>query len=134
RMPDEATVAAVSPAEAAGEIRRQYAEWHGAPAARGEAAGAAPSEAVAGTQRPGRLKLVTPSESASVGTTPGAKSGEVTALHGRVHDLEGQLAESKRLLQLKDADLAHLQSQLAAKQTPPPAPAPPAAPAPSAAP
>jgi pilus assembly protein FimV len=144
RMPDAATVAAVSPSEASSEIRRQYDEWHAAAAARGEAA-AAPGEATAAAQQPGRLKLVTPSESASVGTTPGAKSGEVAALQGRVHDLEGQLAESKRLLELKDADLARLQSQLAAKQAQPapapeaaaprpPAAAPAAAPPPAAAP
>jgi pilus assembly protein FimV len=137
RMPDAATVAAVSPTEAGSEIRRQYAEWHGAPASRGEAAAPAPSEATAAAQQPARLKLVTPTETASVGTTPGAKSGEVAALQGRVHDLEGQLSESKRLLQLKDADLARMQSQLAAKQTPAPPPAreaAPPAPAPSAAP
>ncbi|MBV8496130.1 MAG: hypothetical protein JO361_05030, partial [Gammaproteobacteria bacterium] len=33
-----------------------------------------------------------------------------------VHDLEAQLAESKRLLEMKNADLARLQAQLAAKQ------------------
>jgi pilus assembly protein FimV len=55
----------------------------------------------------------------------------VGALQGRVHDLEGQLAESKRLLELKNADLARLQAQLAAKQganAPAPAPATEAAP------
>jgi pilus assembly protein FimV len=61
-----------------------------------------------------------------VGATPGAApSAEVGQLQGRVHDLEGQLAESKRLLDLKNADLAHLQEQLAAKQGQPAAPAPP---------
>jgi pilus assembly protein FimV len=138
RMPDAASVDAVSPTEASAEIRRQYAEWHGAAGSPGKAA-AAPGE-VASAAQPGRLKLVTPSESASVGTTPGAKSGEVTALQGRVHDLEGQLAQSKRLLEMKDADLARLQAQLAANEAAarsapapkatPPAAAPPVAAAP----
>src|SRR5256714_3566098 len=120
RIPDAAQAAAVSPSEAAAEIRRQYAAWRTSTAA-------APSG-----ERPGRLKLVTPSESPSLGVTPGAApSAEVGQLQGRVHDLEGQLAESKRLLELKNADLAHLQEQLAAKHAPPPAApaAPPAAPA-----
>ena len=50
RMPDAATAAAVSPAAAAAEIRRQYAAWRGS-------AGGAPESAAA---QSGRLKLVTP--------------------------------------------------------------------------
>src|SRR5256885_4126282 len=122
RIPDAAQAAAVSPSEAAAEIRRQYAAWR-------TSNPAAPSG-----ERPGQLKLVTPSESPSLGVTPGAApSAEVGQLQGRVHDLEGQLAESKRLLELKNADLAHLQQQLAARQAPPPA-APAAPPAAEAAP
>src|SRR2546429_130835 len=104
------------PAEAAAEIRRQYAAWR--------SSGGAPT-ASSGAQA-GRLKLVTPSESASVGATPGASSGaEVSRLQGQVHDLEGQLAESKRLLELKNAELARLQSELAAKRAAAAAPPPP---------
>jgi pilus assembly protein FimV len=120
RMPDAATAAAVPPAQASAEIRRQYAAWR-------ESAG---GEAPAATA-PGRLKLVPPSAGASVGTTPAAPNADATALQGRVHDLESQLADSKRLLEMKNAELARLQSQLAAKQgaaaTPPPA-TPPATP------
>ena len=116
RIPDAETAAAVSPTEAASEIRRQYAAWRGAPAA--------PAESAA-TEQAGRLKLVTPSESASAGAAPGASAGESGAAQGRVRDLENQLAESKRLLEMKDAELARMQAQLAAKQNPEPAPAPP---------
>ncbi len=119
RIPDAAQAAAVSPSDAGAEIRRQYAAWRTATGAPAAPAG----------ERPGQLKLVTPSESPSVGATPGAApSAEVNQLQGRVHDLEGQLAESKRLVELKNADLARLQAQLAAKQAAQPAP--PAAPAP----
>src|SRR5580692_10200373 len=92
-----------------------------------------------GTAMPGRLKLVTPSQGASAGgVTPGSPGSEVTALQGKVKDLEGQLAEQKRLLDLKSADLSRMQAQLAAKQNgasaPAPAPTPAPAPAPTPAP
>ena len=139
RIPDATTATAISPREANVEIRRQYAAWRGS--------SGAPTASAGGTQ-PGRLRLVTPSEGASVATSPGAER-EAQALQGRVHELEGQLAESKnqlaeskRLLELKNADLARMQAQLAAKasQPPPraptpeavrPPPAPPPAPAPA---
>ncbi|HVN46257.1 MAG TPA: FimV/HubP family polar landmark protein [Steroidobacteraceae bacterium] len=129
RIPDAETAAAVSPSEAASEIRRQYAAWRGPSATGGESPAA---------EQPGRLKLVTPSESASAGAAPGAAAGESAALQGRVKELEGQLAESKRLLEMKDAELARMQAQLAAKQqgaqpAPAPAPSPVAAPPPPAA-
>jgi pilus assembly protein FimV len=125
RIPDAATAAAVSPGDASAEIRRQYAAWRG---------GSAP-EANASTAQPGRLKLVTPNEGAAAGTSSaGASTAEVSALKNQVSDLQGQLSEAKRLLDLKNADLARLQAQIAAKQgtqAAPPAPektAPPPAP------
>jgi pilus assembly protein FimV len=123
RIPDASTAAAVSPGDAAAEIRRQYAAWRGGSAA----------ETSASTAQPGRLKLVTPTEGAAAASTAGASGAAVSALKNQVSDLQGQLAEAKRLLDLKNADLARLQSQLAAKQgtqaappaethAPPPAP------------
>ena len=130
RIPDAQAAAAISASDASGEIRRQYAAWRGATPAE-------PAEAAA--VKPGRLKLVTPSESASAGASPGASGGESAALQGRVHELEGQLAESKRLLEMKDAELARMQAQLAAKQgekaaPPSQAAAPPSAPSTAVAP
>ena len=106
RMPDAAAVNAVSPGEALTEIRRQTAAWRST------------SSTTPGTasEQPGRLKLVTPSESPAAGASPAGASAQVNALQGRVNDLEAQIAESKRLLALRDADLARLQAQLAAKQ------------------
>ncbi|MDB6092171.1 MAG: hypothetical protein JWN85_4955, partial [Gammaproteobacteria bacterium] len=122
RIPGSSEVSAVSPTAAATEIRRQYAAWRG---------GAAPDGASPGKE-PGQLRLVTPSDPASAGAS-GASSGEVKALQGRVHDLEGQLSESKRLLQMRNAELADMQSKLAGAKAQPPA-RPPAAPEPQAAP
>ncbi|MDB6046530.1 MAG: hypothetical protein JWM63_5081 [Gammaproteobacteria bacterium] len=114
RIPANSEVAAVSPATAATEIRRQYAAWRGSAAPEGASSG----------KEAGQLRLVTPSEPASAGTTAGASSGEVKALQGRVHDLEGQLSESKRLLEMRNAELADMQAKLAAAKSPSPAPQP----------
>ncbi len=132
RIPDASAAAAISPADATAEINRQTAAWRST-AAPEAGAGAAAAPAASQGPQPGHLRLVTPSETASAGTA--ANSAEVNELKGRVHDLEGQLAESKRLLDLKNQDLARLQSELAAKQAaakaPPPAPTPAPAPPPA---
>ena len=127
RIPEAAAAEAVTPAEANAEIERQFAAWRSNTRAAGAGAG---TSAGRGSQ-PGRLHLVTPAEGASAGAGTEANSAEVGALKGRVHDLEGQLAESKRLLDLKNQDLARLQSELAAKQAPATAPAPAPAPLPA---
>ncbi|HXZ58846.1 MAG TPA: FimV/HubP family polar landmark protein [Steroidobacteraceae bacterium] len=138
RIPDAAQAQAIPPAEATAEINRQFAAWRStaAPAAAAGETAAAPASGAAQASQAGRLRLVTPSETASAGTGTAANSAQVSALKGRVQELEGQLAESKRLLDLKNQDLARLQSELAAKQTakaptPPPAPVPAPAPAPA---
>ena len=130
RIPEGSAVSAISPSEANGEIRRQYAAWRSNTPATAEAAPAA---------EPGHLRLVTPTESNSAGA---ANAAETKALQGRVKDLEGQLSESKRLLEMRNAELAQLQAKLqnankpaapaAAPAPPPPAPAPPVAAAPPA--
>jgi pilus assembly protein FimV len=135
RIPEAQQAAEISPSVAGSEIHRQYVAWRGAAgtaaaAAAPGAAAAAPAPAPA-PEQPGRLRLVTPAQSASAGSATGASGAEVAQLQGRVHDLEGQLAESKRLLDLKNADLARLQAELAQKQAgqaaaAPPAPAQPA--------
>jgi pilus assembly protein FimV len=122
RMPDAAAVAAVSPTQASAEIRRQYAAWRG---------GAGASETAAAGE-PGHLRLVSPTEPG--GTATGTDTAQVKALQGRVHDLEGQLSEQKRLLEMRNAELADLQQKLAAKQgakAPASEPTPASAPAPA---
>jgi pilus assembly protein FimV len=119
RIPENSDVSAISPSEANGEIRRQYAAWRSS-----APAGSSPAA------EPGRLRLVTPTESDSAGA--GGSNADTKALQGRVKELEGQLSESKRLLELRNAELARLQSQVegAGKGAPPaptPAPTPPVA-------
>jgi pilus assembly protein FimV len=125
RIPDSSDVAAISPATAATEIRRQYAAWRGSTGA----------ETASSGKQSGQLHLVTPSEDGVGPETSASSAPEVKALQGRVHDLEGQLSDSKRLVQLRDTQLADLQARLAAKGAAPPAAEPPApAQAPAAAP
>src|SRR6266404_4351299 len=88
RIPETSDVSAISPSEANGEIRRQYAAWRST----------APEGGSSAAAEPGRLRLVTPSESGSVGT--GGLNPETKALQGRVKELEGQLNDSKRLLEM----------------------------------
>ncbi len=115
RMPENSDVSAISPAEANGEIRRQYAAWRSSAPAAGSSTSA----------EPGRLRLVTPTESNSAG--PGGSNTETKALQGRVKDLEGQLSDSKRLLEMRNAELAQLQSRLEGAGKAAPSPTPPVA-------
>ncbi len=131
RIPDASDAAAIPPAEASAEIRRQYAAWRG-----GAAAPAAAAE------KPGRLKLVTPSENApaAANATPqaptAAGSPPASAKAGSAAAQQAAANEAKRLLELKNQELARIQAQEAAKQAaakPAPAAPPPAAITPPAA-
>jgi pilus assembly protein FimV len=112
QLPDEAALAAIGPAEARSEVGSQYRSWSGNRGTGG-----------------GKLRLVPPSEPGT-GTATGAAPGETAALQKQVTTLQGQLAESQRMLELKNAELARLQKQLGQANAPvttAPAPPPPAA-------
>jgi pilus assembly protein FimV len=154
-LPGDTEIDAISPGEASSEVRRQYSTWAGSHGA------ATSARAGNGEAASGQLHLVPPQEAAKTPSTaapgaPGAAGanagaagggGNNAALTQRVQDLEAQLAESQRLLQLRNADLAAMQARAAqnaannaaatAPATPTPAPKVPApaaqpAPAPSA--
>ncbi|HEX7417257.1 MAG TPA: FimV/HubP family polar landmark protein, partial [Steroidobacteraceae bacterium] len=114
RMPDDSQVAAVSASEALAQVRQDQSAWRGHAAAGTSSGGGAASSA--------RLRLVPPTEgAASAGATAAATSGvgaDAAALKGRVKDLESQLAESKRLLDLRNAELANLQAKLGGAKAP----------------
>ena len=111
RVPGADDIAALNQREAMGEVHRQMDAWRTAGGA------AAPS---------GHLRLVTPSAGGG-GTVAGngSANSEDQALKDRVKDLEGQLAESKRLIDIRNQELAALQKKLGVPATPPAA-APPA--------
>ena len=119
RVPSADEVAGVSASEASGEIRQQNAAWRSATGAADE----------------GRLKLVTPPEEEGESATAPQSSGRV---EGQIDSLEKDIAEQRRLLELRNQELADLQQKLAearaqeqaapAPAQPEPAPAEPAEP------
>jgi pilus assembly protein FimV len=119
RVPNADEIAALNQTEAMGEVRRQMSAWRS-----GEGAASASS---------GRLRLVTPTSGGSAtgagnanAANPTGSSADTQALKDRVKDLEGQLAESKRLIDIRNNELSALQRKLGVPATPPAA-APPAA-------
>jgi len=121
RVPGADEIAALNQTEAMSEVRRQMDSWRGT-------SGAEPS---------GHLRLVTPGAGGgtSNSVSDSASSGEAQALKGRVKDLEGQLADAHRLLDLKNNELSELQRKLGAPvTTPAPTPQPQTATAPAPAP
>ncbi len=100
RIPASSDVAAISAAAAADEVARQYRQWSGSADAAGSDAG-------------GRLRLVTPDQG-SAATSPATAVPAVspaadTELQDRLQRLEAELAETRRLLEVRNAELATLQ-------------------------
>jgi pilus assembly protein FimV len=112
RVPGADEIAALNQSEAVSEVRRQMDTWRGA----------------AGGESGGHLRLVTPSAGggAAGGGNANVANAEAQALRDRVKDLEGQLAESHRLIDIRNSELSALQRKLgAAAAAPTPAPSPP---------
>jgi pilus assembly protein FimV len=104
RIPPVAELAALSAANATDEVRRQNEAWQGASAA---------------TPEP-RLVLVPPSDAPVDSAEPrgasanAASNGEITALQNQVSALEAELQDNERILELRNSELAALQSRLSA--------------------
>jgi pilus assembly protein FimV len=102
RVPDADELQRLSSGEATAEVRRQNQDWRGA------------TQEDAGT-----LRLVPPpdagEEMAQAGTGTGDRGVAADAsgaeLRGRVEQLERELAESRRLIELRDEQLQNLQQQ-----------------------
>jgi pilus assembly protein FimV len=124
RVPGADDIAALNQAEAISEVHRQMNSWRGA----GGSAGA-PN---------GHLRLVAPNGTNATGAGEStASAGEAQALRDRVKDLESQLAETHRLIDIRNSELSALQRKLGVPVTKPTvAPVPvvaPPAPAPASA-
>ncbi|MDX1561369.1 MAG: FimV/HubP family polar landmark protein [Gammaproteobacteria bacterium] len=97
RIPPSADFGSVTAATANAEVRRQTDEWQGQ-------VNATP-----------QLTLLPPSDEPSAGLGAGnaaANSAAVSALENQVSTLESELENARRLLELRDAELADLQRQL----------------------
>ena len=109
RVPGADEIAALKQNEAVSEVRRQMSAWQGSRPA-GE---------------DGHLRLVAPTGTGSGSSAgEGASNSEAAALKGRVKDLESQLADSRRLLDVRSAELAALQKKLGVASTAPVVPTP----------
>ena len=113
RIPAAADIAAISSAEASSEISRQTGSWRNVPAANIPAAPASAPAPVAEKPASERLRLVPADQS---GTAAAQSNTANEAANGRIKTLEAELAETKRLLDLKNAELARMQQQLAPGQ------------------
>jgi pilus assembly protein FimV len=118
RVPGADEIAALNQTEAIGEVRRQMSAWRG------------------GATTNGHLRLVTPGNGTAPGgggtpgtaeTTPAAVDS--AALNGQIKDLQSKLDQSRRALEVSNAELAALQLKLGKAAAPAPATA--AAPAPA---
>ena len=120
RVPGGDEIAALNQSEAMSEVHRQMEAWRG-------------NSATAST---GHLRLVTPGAGSGTSNSgsESAAGGEAQALKGRVQDLETQLADAHRLLDLKNNELSELQRKLGAQTAPAPTPPPQTAMAPKPAP
>jgi pilus assembly protein FimV len=122
RVPSRQEMAAASAAEATAEVRRHTQEWR--------QAAAAPVER--------RLELAPPSETARpaapvpepvAGPAPAAGTAPESAeLLDAVRQMRDELADTRRLIEVKDAEIAALQARLAELESEPVAGAPAAAP------
>ncbi|MBX3703452.1 MAG: hypothetical protein KF822_06725 [Steroidobacteraceae bacterium] len=98
RVPGAAEVADIAASEASAEVSRQTSAWR---AAGGGAAG-------------GRLRLVTPAEGAAdTGTARTEASG---AVRSQIESLQQDIEEQRRLLELRNQELARLQQELSRAQ------------------
>jgi pilus assembly protein FimV len=95
RIPGTTDIADIGAADAASEVNRQAAAWR----------------AAGGGSASGRLRLVTPQEGAAdAGTADAETSGKVES---QIESLERDIAEQRRLLELRNQELAKLQQDLA---------------------
>jgi pilus assembly protein FimV len=142
RIPDRNEIESISRADALSESRRQYREWRETqPDAESPASAAASSP-----QAEAKLQLMAPDVEETDGdATPGepdtsdeTRGGEAEMreqlalanetieaeyshsleLESRVSELQAQLAEMKRLLDIRDGELARLQARLGADSDP----------------
>lgn len=103
RIPSRNEFGATSPGNATAEVRRQDESWRNR------------------VDQPSRLELVPPTTEAAIAQSrdtsaapAAADNGAVAELRDELASLRGELAESRRLIELRDQEMRDLQDQLAA--------------------
>lgn len=104
RVPGREEIAAASAGQANSEFRRQMDEWRGA--------SAGPVERRLELAPPDEAARPTPPVSEPV-RDPAATSAAAPELLDAIEDLRGELADTRRVMELKDAEIASLQARLA---------------------
>ena len=127
RLPSADEIAAISPADARREVVAQLNVARAEAAARAAAAAGTSAEETAAAApaapakpvvaAPARLRLVPPGAASSRATAPAA-TGSDPAVVGRLQQLETELQEARRLLQMQSDQLARMQQQGQAGATP----------------
>jgi len=117
KIPQSSEIASISAASASAEVTRQYQMWRAGRPAAGQ-----------GPEAAGRLRLVTPEQGTAAPSTatkapaaapapavaaPGGAAMPPADMNNRVKQLEAELAEARRLLEVRNAELATLQGQAA---------------------
>jgi pilus assembly protein FimV len=99
-IPESTTLGGLVAADATQEVLRQAGEWQG------------------GSAQQARLRLVAPEleSSPAAAGAGGTDSAAVTELESELDAVRNELAEAQRLLQLRNAELADLQTQLGEAQ------------------
>jgi pilus assembly protein FimV len=128
RIPDSDQMRSISAAEASAEVARQYDAWRNGTTTTGTSAAtpadtsrlrlvppeqgtAAPSTATTAPARPAA------SPTASPAAAPAAAASSGSDLESRVQQLESELAEARRLLEVRNAELATMQGTAPGSET-----------------
>lgn len=122
KLPGDSELEAIGPGEATQEVRQQYDSWRGEHGSENVASAAgnghgqlrlvAPQE---GAEQPAAPSTQSPPSGASAAGNSAGSSAANAALQQRVQQLETQLADSQRLLQMRNAELAALQARMQAQ-------------------
>ncbi|HEU4616964.1 MAG TPA: FimV/HubP family polar landmark protein [Gammaproteobacteria bacterium] len=123
RVPDLERLRAASPEAATAEVREQDEAWQGRGEVEPRLRLVPPTQEVAAAGAAGAGSAAAAPSSSEGGSASASASAaedaeEVSALREQVESLQGQLDESRRLLELRDSQLQALQSQAAGATAP----------------
>ena len=111
RIPPEAEMAELGRTEANTAVKEQHAAWKN-PDQSPESVSGSAGQAAAADSSAGTLELVAPGTESDSGSVQGAGGEGDAELRSRVGELEAELNEKERLLQVQDAEMQALQQRI----------------------